>query len=96
MKVRLVRSSVEVDMPAQDGRRITLMSGGVVVGWRGGGIIWQHPLAVQVEQGGVTQRIPIYDVTWRAIAGVALAGLALVVIISVKQQKQRGGAHTNG
>jgi hypothetical protein len=43
-----------------------------------GGFVWNRPTAVLVESAGVTERVPIIDVTRYAILGLT----ALTIIIS--------------
>ncbi len=58
-----------------------------------GGFVWNRPIAVLVERGGETARIPIVDVTRRAQVG--LYGLALVfglvaLVLAARQRAHRG------
>jgi hypothetical protein len=43
--------------------------------WRGGGLEWHRPAAVEVRDGAGVRRIPIYNATRRTIGLLALAGL---------------------
>jgi hypothetical protein len=46
-------------------------------------VTWQRPLAVEVRQGGMTYRLPIYDATSRFISAIILTGLTTVLVSSV-------------
>ncbi len=48
-----------------------------------GGFVWNRPTAVLVERDGVTQRIPIRDVT--RIAQIVLFGLVLTFSVIITQ-----------
>jgi hypothetical protein len=67
-------------------KQITPVGGVFQVYWPGGGFTWHRPRAVEVRQGGTTHRLPIYDATLRAIASIALVGLAAVVLISLSMR----------
>lgn len=58
---------------------------------KNGGLVWNRPLAVLVERGGETERIPILDVTRAAqFAMLGLASVAtmlIVVLIAVSGRK---------
>lgn len=59
---------------------VTPQSRAVVVRWPKGGWAWNRPLAVLVEREGVTERIPIVDVTRLAQLGL----FALSMVFSVR------------
>ena len=62
------------------GVRVTPQSRALTVTWPGGGWVWNRPVALQVEQDGEVQQIPIVDVTrWSQIA---LAGLTVLFSIA--------------
>ncbi|MGB8646332.1 MAG: hypothetical protein WCF84_13930 [Anaerolineae bacterium] len=52
-----------------------------------GGFVRNRPVAVLVEREGRTERIPIIDVT--RVAEIALAGLALVLLLTVSATRSR-------
>jgi hypothetical protein len=58
------------------GVTVTPQSRALVVRWPKGGLVWNRPTAVLVEQDGQTRRIPIVDVT--RILQVGLLGLAIL------------------
>ena len=51
--------------------------------------LWHRPVAVLVEQGGKTKRLPIIDVTRLAQIGVLLFGLMIRLALSVAIAKRR-------
>ena len=68
----------------------------LLVQWPGsyGGLVWNRPVAVLVERGGETRRIPIVDVMRRA--QVALWGLGLVfslitLVLLARQRRKHHG-----
>ena len=66
---------------------VTPQSQALVVRWAGGGLVWNRPVAVLVERGGKTQRLPIADVTRRAQWG--LLGLTMSFALITKWGRQR-------
>ncbi|HLZ28592.1 MAG TPA: hypothetical protein VKV73_14865 [Chloroflexota bacterium] len=61
--------------------RLTPESRVVAVRLPFGGLVWQRPTAVVVEQPGVaTRRLPIIDLTRRAQLGVLLGTVVLTVV----------------
>ena len=73
------------------GVTVTPQSRALIVQWpyRIGGLVWNRPLAVWVQRGGQTRRIPVVDVTRRA--QIALFGLALVFGLTTLVLKARQG-----
>ena len=63
---------------------LTPQSQSLLVRWPDGGWVWNRPVAVLVERGGETERIPVVDVTRKAQVGLlglaALFGLATLVL----------------
>src|SRR6266516_5507061 len=59
-----------------DGITVTPQSRALVVSLPKGGLVWNRPTAVLVEQDGQTRRIPIVDVT--RILQVGLLGVAVL------------------
>jgi hypothetical protein len=80
MKLRLVRPTYPVDLPAHDERQVTLMGWGVHVQWRGGGAFWLRPLVVEVRQAGRVRHMLVHDATVYARAFIWLAALLLAVL----------------
>lgn len=60
---------------------LTPQSQALTISWPNGGFVWNRPVAVLVERGGQTERIPVVDVT--RIAQITLLGLGFVLSIAV-------------
>jgi Zn-dependent protease len=70
------------------GRQITPIGRVWHIQWPGGGLIWHHPIAVEVEQEGKTRRLPIYNVT-RRVSLALLAGQIITILIVLWMQRKR-------
>jgi hypothetical protein len=70
---------------------LTPQSQALTVRWPFGGFVWNRPVAVLVERGEQTERIPIVDVT--RMAQLGLFGLSLVfsVLILLGSARPRRG-----
>lgn len=69
---------------------VTPQSQALTIRWPYGGLVWNRPVAVLVERGGETERIPVVDVT--RIAQLGLLGLSLVcsiVIFALSARRRR-------
>jgi hypothetical protein len=71
---------------------VTPQSQALTVRWPDGGLVWNRPVAVLMEQGERKERIPIVDVT--RIAQLGLLGLSLVftmmtIVLSVRRRRDR-------
>jgi len=51
--------------------------------------LWHRPVAVLVEQGGKTKRLPIVDVTRLVQIGILVLGLTIRLALSVAVAKRR-------
>jgi hypothetical protein len=72
---------------------VTPWSRALVIRWPNGGLVWNRPTAVRVEQGGQTRRIPIVDVTRILQVGTfCLAGLVAIAGL-VGRRRRNGGEH---
>jgi hypothetical protein len=60
---------------------VTPQSRALTVRWPRGGLVWNRPVAVLVERGEETERIPIVDVTRLAQLGLMGLGLVFSMII---------------
>jgi hypothetical protein len=60
---------------------VTPQSRALTVRWPRGGLVWNRPVAVLVERGEETERIPVVDVTRMAQLGLLGLGLAFSMII---------------
>jgi hypothetical protein len=78
MKIEMLRSLETVALPAEDERRIRLVSGGIRIRWRSGVALWQWPVAVEVDGQGWQQRRAIPDATRAGLLALFL-GAALFV-----------------
>jgi hypothetical protein len=87
MGIRIKRLQHPLALPADDERQITLVSQAVGLGWRRGGLIWQRPLAVEVQRGTERQRIRIYDVTTLARLLLWLVALVVVLLLMLRQRR---------
>ncbi len=65
------------------GREVTPIARVLRVEWLGARISWQRPLAVEVREGGTTQRIAIPDMTRRVLVGAILAAGIFAVLMVV-------------
>lgn len=71
---------------------LTPQSQALTVRWPNGGLVWNRPVAVLVERGGQTERMPVVDVT--RMAQLGLLGLGFVFsmvtfILSVRRRRDR-------
>lgn len=69
------------------GVRVTPQSQALTVSWPGGGWVWNRPVALEVEQDGEVQRVPIVDVTrWSQLVLVGLTVIfsAAAVLLAVR------------
>ena len=71
---------------------VTPQSEAICLRWPYGGLVWNRPVAVLVEKGTQTERIPIVDVTRTAQLG--LLGLSAILsiitfVISVRHRRER-------
>jgi hypothetical protein len=60
--------------------RATPQSQALSIRWPNGGFVWNRPVAIQVEQDGKIERIPIVDVT--RLVQVVLWGLSAMFVLS--------------
>ena len=70
-------------------RQTTPVGRVVQVSWPGGSFTWHRPVAVEVRQGDTIHRLPIHNVTLRAIGAIVLTGLAVVVLILLLMRRAR-------
>ena len=68
---------------------VTPQSQALTLRWRGGGWVWNRPVAVLVERGGDVERVPITDVTRMAQVGLYGLGLCLTVLSFLVFTRQR-------
>lgn len=58
----------------------------VHVNWPGGNVVWQRPVALEIQQGTCKERLPIVNMTRRIIASLALSGVLLIVIVALGER----------
>jgi hypothetical protein len=68
---------------------VTPQSQALAVRWPFGGFVWNRPVAVLVERGGYTERIPIVDTTRMAQIGIFGFGLACAIMGFISATRQR-------
>ena len=73
---------------------VTPQSEAISLRWPYGGLVWNRPVAVLVEKGGQTERIPIVDVT-RAVQ-LGLLGLSVILsiitfVVSIRHRRESNG-----
>ena len=68
---------------------VTPQSQALTLRWRGGGWVWNRPVAVLVEREGDSERIPIIDVTRMAQVGLYGLGLCLTVLTLLVSARRR-------
>jgi hypothetical protein len=61
--------------------------------WPGGGLNWNRPAAIEVQQGQSQQKLPIRNATSRAIFTIVLTGLAITLGLSSFLKKRRRHQH---
>ena len=71
---------------------LTPQSQALTVRWPKGGFVWNRPVAVLVERGGRTDRIPVVDVT--RVAQLTLLGLGFVftivtIMLSIRKRRDK-------
>jgi hypothetical protein len=62
------------------GFTLTPQSEALVLRWPRGGLIWNRPVAVTVEQDGQQERLPVTDVTRLIQVGLLFLTLAVSVV----------------
>lgn len=87
MSLKAFRTSAIVARAEDDPRQITLHGGGLRLLWRGGGFVWQRPLAVEVQWEDETYHLPIPDATWRALVAIWLAGMLAAGVLWWRHRK---------
>jgi hypothetical protein len=87
MSLKAFRTSTTVARTANDPRQITLHGGGLRLLWRGGGFVWQRPLAVEVQWEDETYDLPIPDATWRALIAIWLVGMLAAGVLWWRYRK---------
>jgi hypothetical protein len=73
---------------------VTPQSEAISLRWPYGGLVWNRPVAVLVEKGAQTERIPIVDVT--RVVQVELLGLSVILSIITLMMTIRHKRESNG
>jgi hypothetical protein len=68
---------------------LTPQSQALTVRWPWGGLVWNRPVAVLVERQGITERIPIVDVTRVVQLGLLSFSLAFGMVAFVRKIRSR-------
>ena len=74
------------------GTTLTTESQALVVRWPRGGWIWNRPVAITIEEGGETRRVPIVDVTRLVQVALVATSVAFVVVtlaLSINSRRKR-------
>ena len=61
--------------------------------WPGGGLTWNRPAAIEVQEGQSQHRLPIRNATSRTIFTMVLTGLAITLSISSFLKRRRRNHH---
>jgi len=74
------------------GVRVTPQARVLEVHWRGGGLVWNRPVAVAVERDGHTTRMPIVDATRlvQLVLGVCAGVCAFMGTARMARSVRRG------
>lgn len=80
------------DKAASGDVAVTPQSQALIVRWPNGGFVWNRPVALLVERGEGTERIPIVDATRLAqlgLLGLSLAFFMVTLLLSVRRGRDR-------
>jgi len=73
---------------------VTPQSQALTIRWPNGGLVWNRPVAILVERGQQTERIPIVDITrvfqW-GLLGFSLALGIITFALTVLHRRDRNG-----
>ena len=81
--------TVEGEAIRMSGYAITPQSQSIILGRGSGGIIWNRPLGVIVEENGTQQRLPIIDVTRLVQIGLLVFGALCSTIGMISYIKRK-------
>lgn len=68
---------------------VTPQSQSITLRWPYGGLVWNRPAAVLVEQDNQTTRIPIIDITRILVWGLLGLGLFFAIVTALLSNQQR-------
>jgi len=71
--------------------KLTPQSQALIIGGSSGGMVWNRPVAVVVEQDGTVQKLPIIDITRLIQIGLLCTGLlcSILGMISLFKRKEK-------
>ncbi|MFZ0546271.1 MAG: hypothetical protein WAM60_12575 [Candidatus Promineifilaceae bacterium] len=72
----------------QDGRMIRPISRILTVRWPRGGRVWNWPVAIEVEENGAIQELPIIHVTRWAQLGITLMVTTVSLLLWTTQKRR--------
>lgn len=52
------------------------------IDWPGGNVIWQRPVAIEIQREDRRERLPITNMTRRVIVGLVLSGILFVIVVT--------------
>lgn len=61
--------------------------------WPGGGLNWNRPAAIELQEGQSQQKLPIKNATSRAVFTILLTGLAITLGLSSFLKNRRRHQH---
>jgi hypothetical protein len=73
--------------------QIVPLTRAVKIRWPGGGLNWQWPAAIEVQQGQSQQKLPISNTTLRTNFTIILTGLAITLGLSSFLKSRRRHTH---
>jgi hypothetical protein len=73
--------------------QIVPLTRAVKLRWPGGGLNWNRPAAIEVQQGQSQQKLPIKNATSRTIFTIVLTGLAITLGLSSFLKSRRRHQH---
>ena len=62
-------------------RVIRLQAQAIMLNTPFGGFLWNRPTAVLVEKDGITDEVPIVDVTRKALIGIGVMGMVGMILV---------------
>ena len=83
------RQTISGDQTIVGDTIVTPQSQSVTLRWPYGGLIWNRPAAVLVEQDDHTTRIPVIDVTRILVWGLLGLGLFFAIVTALLSNQQR-------
>lgn len=71
---------VRGDTISAAGLEVTPVAAVTRIAWRGLGVEWRRPRAVEIRAGETVRRLPIHDVSRRVAVGIILASVAATIL----------------